>query len=108
MTGRTVVVLAIAFAGLVTIFVVIYLLGRYRSAKHGGRGFVQRSRLTCPKCHGTFDYTWVPGGALTAVRLGPSRYMRCPICHRWSVFNVWSAQTPEEATAGCAADPPPT
>ncbi len=50
------------------------------------------SRLTCPKCNQTFDYRWVPGGSLTAVRLGPTRYMRCPICHKWSDFDIVSTR----------------
>ncbi len=51
-------------------------------------------RLTCPKCGGSFDYEYVPGASLTAVRLGGSRYMRCPLCHQWSVFRLSAAEVP--------------
>jgi hypothetical protein len=44
--------------------------------------------LTCPKCGGQFDYEFVPGASLTAIRLGTSRYMRCPLCHRFAIFSL--------------------
>lgn len=43
-------------------------------------------RLRCPRCHGEFDYDLVPVMSVTAIRLGTSRYMRCPLCHRWGMF----------------------
>lgn len=60
----------------------------------GTAGLVQRSRPTCPKCGKTFDYEWVPGAAVTAVRLGSSRYMTCPLCHKWSTFDIKSTILP--------------
>ena len=45
-------------------------------------------RLLCPKCGGTFDYEFVPGVSFTAIRLGTSRYMRCPICQKFSMFKM--------------------
>jgi hypothetical protein len=78
----------------VVAIVIPYLISSRRNRKFGGHGFVQHSRLTCPKCQGVFDYNWIPGGALTAVRLGTARYMACPLCHRWSVFNTWDARPP--------------
>jgi hypothetical protein len=50
-------------------------------------------RLTCPKCGGQFDYEFVPGGSVTAVRLGTSRYLRCPLCHRFATFRVFGEGT---------------
>jgi DNA-directed RNA polymerase subunit RPC12/RpoP len=50
------------------------------------------SRLTCSKCGKQFDYNWLPGGSFTAVRLGKERYMRCPLCHEWSTFDIWSTR----------------
>ncbi|MGD0028805.1 MAG: hypothetical protein ABSC91_07685 [Candidatus Bathyarchaeia archaeon] len=50
------------------------------------------SRLTCTKCGKTFDYNWVPGGSFSAVRLGQKRYVRCPNCHKWSTFNIWTTK----------------
>jgi len=43
-------------------------------------------RLKCPHCSGEFDYDLVPSASFTAVRLGASRYMRCPLCHRFGLF----------------------
>ncbi|MGB9125043.1 MAG: hypothetical protein WA833_09175 [Nitrosotalea sp.] len=58
------------------------------------KGYGYLSRLTCTKCSHTFDYRWLPGGSFTAIRLGNRRYMRCPSCHKWSMFNVWSTRVP--------------
>jgi formate dehydrogenase maturation protein FdhE len=55
---------------------------------------VRRSRLVCPKCGGTFDYDWVPGASLTSFRLMGKRYMACPLCHRWSTFDVQGSEIP--------------
>jgi len=52
----------------------------------------QTRRLVCPKCKGTFDYEFLPGGSLTAIRLGNSRYMRCPICQKFALFNLSAAE----------------
>ena len=63
--------LAAAVAAVLVFAILIpYLLSAQRNRMHGGRGFVQRSRLTCPRCLGVFDYNWVPGWGLNAVRLG--------------------------------------
>ena len=59
-------------------------------------GVVQRSRLACPKCGKVFDFEWVPLTSFTALRLGKGRrYMACPLCHRWSTFNIWKTRIPE-------------
>jgi hypothetical protein len=58
-------------------------------------------RLRCPHCQGEFDYDFVPGGSVTAVRLGTSRYMRCPLCHRFGLFRLWpKTDASGEASAG--------
>ena len=86
--------IGITAAVLVVLVLLLYWVASRRNARTGERGFVQRSRLICPKCHQTFDYEWVPGAALTAVRLGSSRYMACPVCHRWSTFDISRAPVP--------------
>jgi len=50
------------------------------------------STLTCPHCQGSFEYNWVPLASFSAVRLGRSRYMRCPLCHEWATFNIMSTR----------------
>ena len=61
--------------------------------------FAMRSRyhytssLTCPNCHGTFEYKWVPMASFTSVRLGTSRYLQCPLCHEWGRFNIVGTRT---------------
>ncbi len=51
------------------------------------------SWLTCPKCQRSFDYHWVPLASFSAVRLGKDRYLECPLCHKWSIFNIWDTRT---------------
>ena len=57
-----------------------------------GSGVVQLSHLKCTKCNSEFDYAWIPGGSLTSVRLGKSRLIRCPVCKKWSLFNIWDTR----------------
>jgi hypothetical protein len=61
--------------------------------------------LTCPKCGGEFDYEYVPGASFTALRLGSSRYMRCPLCRHFSVFSMRGS--PPMAGTPQAGDLPP-
>ena len=80
---------ALGVALLLILLVVAYYAWVLRRNRTEGRGrLVTRSRLTCPKCHQTFDYDYVPGASVTAIRLGSSRYMACPICHKWSTFDL--------------------
>jgi hypothetical protein len=66
-----------------------------RNRREGAPGhLVTRSRLTCPKCHQTFDYDYLPGASVTAIRLGSRRYMRCPLCHPWSTFDLSERRSP--------------
>ncbi len=91
---------AIAVGAVLVVIVVFYLITAGRNRRFGTHGVVQRSRLTCPKCHQSFDYEWVPGAALTAVRLGPSRYMACPLCHKWSMFDILDSPPPPTDPSG--------
>ncbi|MDG6988450.1 MAG: hypothetical protein JRN21_03900 [Nitrososphaerota archaeon] len=61
---------------------------------------VQTSHLKCKKCGVEFDYRWVLGGSFSAVRLGKSRYFRCPSCKRSSVFNIYDTKV-DPATHHC-------
>ena len=89
--------IGIGVAVVVVLFLAIYYGWVYqRNRAMGSPGIVSRSRLTCPKCHQTFDYDYLPGASLTAVRLGRSRYMACPLCHRWSAFDLSAERLPVE------------
>lgn len=46
------------------------------------------SILKCRKCGFRFNYSFIPGASVSAVRLGSSRYMRCPKCSRFGLFNL--------------------
>jgi hypothetical protein len=61
-------------------------------------------RLRCPHCQGEFDYDLVPGMSATALRLGTSRYMRCPLCRRFGVFSLKGTKGEDGgATPGAAS-----
>jgi hypothetical protein len=47
------------------------------------------TKVECPKCKKTFMHTFVPGGAMTSVRLGRYRYMKCPKCKKYSKFDLF-------------------
>lgn len=79
--------------GIVLVIIAVILVASfviYRVLPSKGYGYL--SRLTCTKCAHTFDYRWILGGSFTAIRLGKKRYMRCPSCHKWSMFDVWSTR----------------
>lgn len=95
---------------LVVIAVVTYALILRRGYRVGTHGLVQRSHLTCPRCHQGFDYDWVPGASLTSVRLGTKRYMKCPLCGRGATFDLYGtmiARTPESSSISARVAPPP-
>ena len=46
------------------------------------------SGLACQKCQYRFNYKFIPGASLTSIRFGSKRYMRCPKCNKWSMFDL--------------------
>jgi hypothetical protein len=96
-------------AVVIVVLVVFYAHILRRGRRIGTRGIIQRSQLTCPKCHREFDFDWFPGGSVTALRLGKARYMACPLCHRWSTFNIYDtmvARPPPEPSGPTPRSPP--
>ncbi|HTT72970.1 MAG TPA: hypothetical protein VMG99_02305 [Thermoplasmata archaeon] len=80
---------AVAIGAVVALLAAYWGLWAARAKRRTGTAsLVQRARLTCPKCGQTFDYDFVPGAAVTAIRLGSSRYLRCPRCGKWSTFDL--------------------
>lgn len=71
--------------------------------------FSRTRRLLCPKCGGAFDYEYVPGASFTALRLGNARYLRCPICQRFSIFRMTGPEPPITPASVPSAEgtPPP-
>jgi len=79
-------------AGVALALAAYYAVWALRTKRRtGSLGLTQRSRLTCSKCGRQFDYDWVPGAALFALRLGTNRYMSCPLCGAWSTFDIKSS-----------------
>ena len=82
------ILLAVGVALLVFI-VGVWWLARNRSrAVRGTHGVVRENTLTCPKCNKQFNYQFAPGASFTSLRLGTSRYMKCPLCGKWSVIKI--------------------
>jgi len=81
--------LTIAAIILLIIIVVVWWLARGRSrGVPGTAGVVRENTLVCPKCNKQFDYQFVPGASFASLRLGRSRYMKCPLCGKWSVIKI--------------------
>jgi hypothetical protein len=57
---------------------------------------VPLSHLKCPKCGTEFDYAWIPGASLTSIRLAGWRILSCPVCRKFSVFNIWKTRVDPE------------
>ena len=80
----------IIVAVIIAVIAIIFVLAPRLS------GIVQLSHLKCTKCGTEFDYAWIPFVSFTSVRLGISRYLRCPVCTKWSVFNIWDTRVDPE------------
>jgi uncharacterized C2H2 Zn-finger protein len=76
--------------GIVVLVLIVVVLAASRRDAVGGP--IQMSHLKCPKCGKEFDYAYLPGASMTSVRLGGSRFLRCPNCRKWSVFNMWKTR----------------
>jgi len=68
-----------------------------------GAGTYWTRRLRCPHCHREFDYDLIPGASLTALRLGTSRYMRCPLCQKFGLFDLGRSNEPPSQSRGAPA-----
>jgi hypothetical protein len=81
---------SIIAASIIVAIVVLFIVVRTKAGSRSS--VVQLSHLNCRKCGAQFDYAWIPGGSLTSIRLGNSRYLRCPVCKKSSVFNIWNTK----------------
>jgi hypothetical protein len=81
--------IGISIAILVLVIVIVFML---RSRQGSAGGPVQLSHLKCTKCNSEFDYAYLPAASFTSIRLGNSRFLRCPTCRKWSIFNVWNTR----------------
>jgi len=71
----------------IVILIIIYGVFIY-ARRRGPGGIVQLSHLKCTKCSSEFDYAYIPGMSFTSIRLGNSRLIECPVCHKSSLFNI--------------------
>jgi hypothetical protein len=77
--------LVVAIVVLVVIAVVVVAINVILRRK--GYNIPGRTVVRCSKGH-LFRTTWVEGGSLKAVRLGPlTRYQRCPVGKHWAIVH---------------------
>jgi len=51
------------------------------------------SRLTCPKCHKSFNFHYIPGATLASIIQRNYRTLKCPYCHTKAVYDIALTRT---------------
>ena len=75
--------LVIVVIGVVTLVVVALNV----AVRRKGYSIPGTTVVRCSKGH-LFTTTWIEGGSLKAVRLGPlTRYQRCPVGKHWAIIH---------------------
>ena len=96
--------------GIVVLLVVgILVVVQNRRMRRQGYSIPGQTVVRCSRGH-LFTTTWIEGGSLRAVRLGPTtRYQYCPVCRRFATIHpVKEADlTDEMRTEAAAAHPRP-
>ncbi len=70
------------------VFLIVIIVTLFYARRGELSGFTLLSHLKCPKCNSEFDYEYIPGASMTSIRLGDSRMLQCPVCRKFSVFNL--------------------
>ncbi|MGE5555276.1 MAG: hypothetical protein ACM3UY_03285 [Methanocella sp.] len=60
--------------------ILMFLLPRY--------GPHYTSKLTCPRCHKSFNFHWVPGATITSLIRRNYRVLKCPYCHTKATYDI--------------------
>jgi hypothetical protein len=95
-------IVAIVVAVVVAVAVVAMNLAMRRK----GYTIPGRTVVRCSKGH-LFRTTWIEGGSLKAVRLGPTtRYQRCPVGHHWAIVHPVKDDDLSEEERRALDDPP--
>lgn len=75
----------IVLAALAVILVVVAIsAGLSRVATRKGYSLGRDTIVRCKQGH-LFTTIWIPGGSLKAIRLGFTRFQRCPVSHHWTL-----------------------
>jgi hypothetical protein len=73
--------------GLVVLVVVAALVVLNLAMRRRGYSIPGKTVVRCSKGH-LFTTTWIEGGSLKAVRLGPrTRYQHCPVGRHWAIVH---------------------
>ena len=70
----------------ILIGVIVVALGVFTvvQRRRGYSGLGGDTIVRCSKGH-LFTTIWVPGASFKSIRLGMSRYQRCPVGHHWAM-----------------------
>jgi hypothetical protein len=75
------------------------------AVRRRGYSIPGKTVVRCSKGH-LFTTTWVEGGSLKAVRLGPlTRYQRCPVGRHWAIVHPVKNEDLTDAERQAAAGP---
>ena len=81
---------------LVLVVVGILVVVQNRRMRRRGYAIPGQTVVRCSRGH-LFVTTWVEGGSLRAVRLGPTtRYQRCPTCGRFATCLLYTSDAADE------------
>ena len=77
---------ALIVVGALVLVVLVFVAVANLLARRAGYSIPGRTAVRCTGGH-LFRTTWVMGGSLTTLRLGPLlRYGRCPVGHHWALL----------------------
>jgi len=93
--------LVVIVIGIITLVVVALNV----AVRRKGYSIPGKTVVRCSKGH-LFTTTWIEGGSLKAVRLGPlTRYQRCPVGKHWTIVHPVKAEDLSDEERRIAADP---
>jgi hypothetical protein len=90
---------------IVLVLLALCVIGVNVAVRRSGYSIPGKTIVRCSKGH-LFTTTWIEGGSLKAVRLGPlTRYQRCPVGNHWAIVQPVKNDEFTDAERRVAADP---
>ena len=78
---------SVSIALIIVLVVVVVVVVENVVVRRMGYAIPGKAIVRCNKGH-LFTTTWVEGGSLKAIRLGPfTRYQRCPVGNHWAIVH---------------------
>ena len=90
---------------IVVLVVVVAVVVLNVAMRRAGYSIPGRTVVRCGRGH-LFTTTWIEGGSLKAIRLGPrTRYQRCPVGRHWGIVHPVKPEDLTEEERRAAAEP---